>query len=126
METQPETGDTTKSNITILVNVDGNEVTVGAIQTLSITERADSISGTAYRVRLDRLRLGETFSRGFLHAKAQMYPLHILIESSKSELKTKICNVWIKMSETYETAEWVIVDEMSFVAENIEVVAENQ
>ncbi len=119
---------------------------VGAIQTLSINEsrtirqvdevgtdghvdsvpmKSTDISGSCDRVRYDRLRIAEAFSRGFLHASSQVYPFDIVILDKQkrdqgSQISTVIKNVWIKsISYTYSATDWVIVDKMDWEAERI-------
>lgn len=130
------------TNIIIMV---GNQP-VGAVQELRISEKRDvkqidevgtdghvdsvpnksaDITGTCTRVRLDRLRIAEAFSRGFLHVAAQVYPFDIVILDKQkrdqgSQISTVIKNVWITgIDYTYSSDNWVITDTMSWAAENI-------
>jgi len=130
------------TNILIMVG----ETAVGAIQSMQITElrglkqidevgtdgHVDSvpnvstnITGSCQRVRFDRLRIAEAFSRGFVHVASQAYPFDIvIIDKQKSDtglqISTVIKNVWIKSIEyTYQTTDWVISETMQWEAERI-------
>ena len=73
---------------------------IGAVQDLSINESRDvsfisevgtdgqidsaprsstKVSGRCERIRFDRLRVAEAFSRGFVHVKSQRFPFDIVI-----------------------------------------------
>ena len=130
----------------IVVIVAGNPI--GAIQTLEITEDRPSIKmidevgtdghidsapnqSTNYtiscqRIRFDKLRVAEAFSRGFLHVKAQRIPFDIEIHDRFADADegnaviTTIKNVWInKIGYTYSATDWTITDTMGMVAEDI-------
>jgi hypothetical protein len=130
------------TNIIILVN----NTPVGAVQSLAITERrqikmidevgtdghvdsvpnqSTNVTGTCQRIRFDRLRITEAFSRGFVHAKSQQYPFDIVILDKQkrdqgSQISTIIKNVWIgELSYTYQVSDWVITDSMNWEAEDI-------
>jgi hypothetical protein len=130
------------TNIIILVN----NTPVGAVQSLNIKEdraikmidevgtdghvdsvpnQSTNISGSCQRVRFDRLRITEAFSRGFLHASSQVYPFDIVIldkqkRDTGSQISTIIKNVWINsLDYTYSATDWVITDTMGWVAESI-------
>lgn len=130
------------TNIIILVN----DVPVGAVQSLSVNEKrqiamideigtdghidsvpnkSTTISGSCQRIRFDRLRIAEAFSRGFVHAASQVYPFDIVILDKQkrdqgSQISTVIKNVWIGgISYTYEVSNWVITDTMEWEAESI-------
>lgn len=119
---------------------------VGAIQSMSISEKrglkmvdevgtdghidsvpnvSTNISGSCDRVRFDRLRIAEAFSRGFVHVASQVYPFDIVIlDKQKSDtglqVSTVIKNVWIEgIDYTYQTSDWVITDKMTWQAERI-------
>src|ERR1700722_14825280 len=88
------------TNIIIMV---GSQA-VGAIHSMAISEKrgikmidevgtdghidsvpnvSTNITGTCQRVRFDRLRITEAFSRGFLHAASQVYPFDIVVMDKK-------------------------------------------
>ena len=123
------------TNIIILVN----NTAVGAVQQLSIKENrplkmidevgtdghvdsvpvsSTNISGTCQRIRFDRLRITEAFSRGFLHAASQVYPFDIVILDKQkrdqgSQISTVIKNVWIGgLSYAFDAGNWIITDTM--------------
>lgn len=137
-----KTSTSLSTNIVILVN----NTPVGAVQTLQISEsrnikmideigtdghvdsvpnQSTNISGSCDRIRFDRLRITEAFSRGFLHAASQVYPFDIVILDKQkrdqgSQISTVIKNVWIKnLSVTYSASDWVITDRMDWEAETI-------
>jgi len=130
------------TNILIMVN----NTAVGAVQSLSVREnrsirmidevgtdghvdsvpnQSSTVSGSCTRIRFDRLRIAEAFSRGFIHARSQVYPFDIvLIDQQKREsglhVITTIKNVWIESLETnYQATDWVISDSMNWKAETI-------
>lgn len=119
---------------------------VGAVQSIEINEerqvtpidevgtdghidsaptRSTNISGTCRRIRYDRLRIAEAFSRGFLHAKSQRIPFNIDIfdkwnGDNENMIVTTIKNVWItNISYSYAADNWIITDNMSWMAEDI-------
>jgi len=121
---------------------------VGAVQSLSINEtrnvqmidevgtdghidsapnQSTQIEGSCERIRFDRLRITEAFSRGFLHVKSQRIPFDIEIIDqfngaigSGSEVVTIIENVWIKsISYNIQAGNWIISDTMQWTAETI-------
>lgn len=123
-----------------------NNTPVGAIQSITINEKRNikqidevgtdghvdsvpnqstNITGTCQRVRFDRLRIAEAFSRGFIHVSAQAYPFDIVIldrqkRDQGSQISTVIKNVWISgIDYTYQVSDWVITDNMTWEAENI-------
>jgi hypothetical protein len=128
----------------IVIRVGPNPV--GAIQTIEVREertvtpvdevgtdghidsaptRSTNISGTCRRVRYDRLRVAEAFSRGFLHAKSQRIPFNIDIfdkwnGDNENMIVTTIKNVWITgIDYSYAADNWIITDNMSWMAEDI-------
>ena len=128
----------------IVIKVGPN--TVGAIQKLSIDEKrplkmidevgtdghidsvptgSTNISGTCERIRFDRMRISEAFSRGFVHVAAQRIPFDIVIIDNwngdgNSALITTIKNVWIEgISYSFNADQWVITDNMTWQAETI-------
>lgn len=155
MATAPNTGSTLtlpnginktstalSTNIIILVN----NTAVGAVQSLAISERrslkmvdeigsdghvdsvpnqSTNITGTCQRIRFDKLRITEAFSRGFLHVASQVYPFDIVILDKQkrdqgSQISTVIKNVWISgIDYTYQVSDWVITDSMTWEAERI-------
>lgn len=128
----------------IIIKVGPN--TVGAIQKLSIDEARDitmidevgtdgsidsapksstKISGSCERIRFDRMRVAEAFSRGYVHVHAQRIPFDIVVidnwnGDANNALFTTIKNVWIKgISYSYGASDFIITDNMSWVAETI-------
>ncbi len=136
------------TNIIIMVN----NTAVGAIQSMSISEKrgikmidevgtdghidsvpisSTNITGSCQRVRFDRLRITEAFSRGFVHVQSQVYPFDIVILDKQkrdqgSQISTVIKNVWISgIDYTYQANDWVITDTMTWEAETIFSVLNN-
>lgn len=136
------------TNIIIMVN----NTAVGAIQSMAISEKrgikmidevgtdghidsvpnvSTNITGTCQRVRFDRLRITEAFSRGFVHVASQVYPFDIVILDKQkrdqgSQISTVIKNVWISgLDYTYQISDWVITDSMTWEAETIFSVLNN-
>ena len=93
---------------------------VGAVQSLKITEdvNVNHVKITAARVRFDRARIAEAFSRGFIHAASQRFPLQIEIKDAGTI--TSVNNVWVTgLNQSYQTAEWIIVDQFDAECESI-------
>jgi hypothetical protein len=136
------------TNIIIMVN----NTAVGAIQQMTINEKrgikmidevgtdghidsvpnsSSNITGSCQRIRFDRLRITEAFSRGFVHVQSQVYPFDIVILDKQkrdqgSQISTVIKNVWITgIDYTYNATDWVITDTMSWEAETIFSVLNN-
>ncbi len=130
------------TNIIIMVH---NQA-VGAVQSLAISEKrsikmidevgndghidsvpnqSTNITGTCQRIRFDRLRIAEAFSRGFIHVASQVYPFDIMIfdkqkKNTGNQISTVIKNVWISgIDYTYQVSDWVISDSMTWEAEAI-------
>lgn len=99
---------------------------VGAIQSATISESRNEdfpesthVTGKFQRVRFDKQKVAEAFSRGFLHVKSQVYPLQVEIRT-EGHPTTQIQNVWLtSVGYTYHTDQWIIVDEMEWEAELI-------
>lgn len=128
----------------IVIKVGPN--TVGAIQKLSVNEsrsikmidevgtdghidsvpnQSTNITGDCTRVRFDRMKVAEAFSRGFVHAHAQRIGFDIVVIDNwngdgNSALITTIKNVWIKgISYSFNANDFVISDDMQWEAETI-------
>lgn len=137
------TGTSLSTNIIIKVGKN----TIGAIQSLNYSEQRQihkvsevgtdgvidsapqssvNINGSCTRIRFDRLRVAEAFSRGFVHVHAQRYPFDIdIIDTVKGDgnnaIVTTLRNVWISgITTTYTSSDFVISDQMNFEAESIE------
>src|SRR5579885_713588 len=91
----------------------------------SVPTRSTNITGTCNRIRFNKMRIAEAFSRSFVHVKSQRFPFDIVIidnwnGSDNNALITTIKNVWItNISYTYNASDWVITDNMSWQAESI-------
>ena len=139
---QNKTSTSLSTNVIILVN----GTAVGAIQSLSVNESGSiqiidevgsdgaidsvrnssvKISGSCKRIRFDRMRISEAFSRGFLHVAAQAYPFDIVIldrqkSDAGNQISTVIKNVWIEtISYAYTSSDYIIADDMGWKAETI-------
>lgn len=143
-------GTFTSVSTNILITVGPNPV--GAVQELTINEtrpikmidevgtdghidsvphQSTTVKGTCNRIRYDRMRISEAFSRGFIHAKSQRYPFNIVIidttngnalnqADTSQDIITTIQNVWIAdINYTYAANDWVIIDKMQWEAETI-------
>lgn len=144
------TGTSLSTNIIIKVGTE----TIGAIQSLSVTEArsikmidelgtdghidsapnsSTSISGSCTRIRFDRLRIMEAFSRGYSHIHSQRYPFDIEIIdiqnaasdsadplSSPATIVTVLSNVWINnISYTYGANDFIISESFNYECESI-------
>ena len=119
---------------------------IGAVQELSITEdrsiqtidevgtdghidsapnSSTKITGTCKRIRYDRQRITEAFSRGFLHVKSQRVPLTLDIYDkydgdNGNVIITTVSNIWINnIQYSYSASDFILADSMSFTAEDI-------
>lgn len=142
----PNGRDRTGTGLSTFIVIKVGNVAVGAIQTLSVREerqiqmvdevgtdghidsvpvRSTNISGECRRIRFDRLRITEAFSRGFLHVHAQRIPFDIDIHDNQlndgaSSIVTTIRNVWIsQLGYSYNAENFIVMDDMSFQAEAI-------
>lgn len=141
------------TNILITVrSANGVGIPVGAIQSLNITEsraiarineigtdgnidslphQSSEFSGTCSRIRFDRLRGTEAFSRGFLHIQSQAYPFDIVIFDRQklntgSQITTVLRNVWFSnIQYNYQATDWLIIDTMQLVWETMFSVLSN-
>lgn len=136
----------TASSTNIIIKVNGQAV--GAVQNLRINENrpitmvneigtdgsidslptaSTTIGGSCSRIRFDRLRVAEAFSRNFIHPSAQVFPFDIVIydiqngdEDSDTVIATIIKNVWIESIDySYDAGNWIITDNMGWKAEHI-------
>jgi len=144
----------TKTSLSTNIIIKVGTETIGAIQSIQITEergihmvdevgtdghidsvpnRSTNITGSCTRVRFDRLRMAEAFSRGFTHVHAQRYPFDIEIidvqnapslsadpSNDPATIVTVLRNVWIgNLNYTYQANDFVVQDQMQFQAETI-------
>ena len=156
--TYPKTGSTLTANGTnsganitstgvstnILITV--GPVTVGAVQTLSISEQrpikmidevgtdghidscptgSTNITGSIDRIRFDRMRLLEALGRGYVHVAAQRIAFDLVIIDTwygdgDKQLITTIKNVWIKgIDYSAGASDWILQDKANWEAETI-------
>jgi hypothetical protein len=130
----------------IIITVAGN--VVGAIQKFDVFEdrgeikmidevgtdghidsapiRSTNYNGACQRIRFARTRLGEAFSRGWIHLKSQRIPFDIEIHDQFHDadpgnaIITTIKNVWFKrIGYTYAVDNWVITETGDWQAEDI-------
>lgn len=78
------------------------------------------------RVRFDRMRIAEAFSRGFVHVKSQRIPFDIQIHDTfhnsdiNNSIITTLKNCWIeRIGYTFNATDWVITETMAMQAEDI-------
>lgn len=142
----PSGGNKTSTAISTNIVITVGPNPVGSVQTLTVDEareirmvdevgtdghidsvpiRSTNITGTCDRIRFDRMRIAEAFSRSFVHVSAQRFPFDIVIidnwnGSDNNALITTIKNVWIRgISYTYNATDWIITDRMQWEAETI-------
>lgn len=142
----PNGRDSTRTGISTNIVIKVGGTAVGAIQSIQVREqrsiqmvdevgtdghidsvpiKSTDISGECRRTRFDLLRVTEAFSRDFLHVHAQRIPFDIDIYDNwngggSAAIITTIRNVWIQsLSYQYQADNWIIVDDMSFMAEAI-------
>jgi hypothetical protein len=138
--------DRTGTSLSTSIVIKVGSTPVGAIQSINITETrplvmidelgtdghidstpkaATDIAGTCTRIRYDRLRMSEAFSRGYLHVSSQRIPFDIDIYDTSngdgsSAIITTVRNVWIaSIGYQLEAGNFIITDTMSFQAESI-------
>lgn len=146
--TDAEGNNATKSHLStnIIIMVGPNPI--GAIQQLEVTEargqitmvdevgtdghidsaptRSTNYNVTCQRVRFDRMRIAEAFSRGFMHVHAQRIPFDIQIHDRfhdadpANAIITTLKNLWIeRIGYTYSADNWLITENMSLQGETI-------
>jgi len=145
---QNETRVSVSTNIVIKVGPN----TIGAIQKLDVAEarniqmidevgtdghidgvpnKSTDISGGCTRIRFDRMRVAEAFSRGFLHVHSQRVPFDIVIidnwnGAGNLSLVTTIRGVWIEnISYAYGVDNWIVSDDMKWKAQAIQTTLAN-
>lgn len=129
----------------IIILVEGNPI--GAIQSLNTNENrsiqpinevgtdghidsAPSASTTytitCERIRYNRMRVAEAFSRGFVHAKSQRVPFDIEVHDRfhdadpANTIVTTYVNCWItSISYNYQASNFIISDTMNLMCEDI-------
>ena len=144
--TGPQGQDATLTALSPLIVVKVGNNPVGAIQSITITEerqitmvdevgtdghidsapsRSTNISIDCTRIRFDRMRITEAFSRDYLHIHSQRIPFDIEIYDNwqgngNNAIITTIKNVWIgRLNVRYQAENFIIADEMSGQAETI-------
>lgn len=99
---------------------------IGAIQSLTTIKAAatsedgyPSYTLKSFRMRLDKTKIAEIFSREYVHVAAQKYPVQIAMIVDKKEVQ-RIHNVWFtSVGYTYTSGDWAIVEESVLEAEKI-------
>ena len=142
----------THLSTSIILKVSGN--TVGALQSVNINESRNihmiseigtdghidsapqssvEIGGRIQRVRYDRMRLFEAFSRGFIHLHSQRIPFDIEIHDifhdadASNAIITTLKNVWFKsLSFDYTVSDYVIQENTDFVCERVYSIINNK
>lgn len=140
------TSNKTSTSLSTNIIIQVGSTPVGAIQSIGITESrtikqiyevgtdgsvdsspqsSSTFSINCTRIRFDKLRIAQAFSRGFVHVQSQRYPFDIVIIDNQSEdpsnqIVTTIKNCWInQISYTYSATDWVISESMNCNAETI-------
>src|SRR5574337_1440758 len=110
-------------SISIIITAGDNQP-VGACESITIKEKRSenqvtSIALEIPRMRLDRTKLDDLFSRGYFHVMSQIYPLHISILEDKIET-VHIHNVWLTgIGVSFSTDEWIVAEGVELEAESI-------
>jgi hypothetical protein len=136
-----KTSTSLSTNMLVLVN----DIPIGAIQELSVTESrgitmiqelgtdgfvdsvptsSTKISGSCRRIRYDALRVTEAMGRSFIHLASQVYPFDfVIIDRNRrggNKISTVIKNVWLtNIQYSYTVNEWIITDNIQWEAEAI-------
>lgn len=107
---------------TIKIQVFFNDILIGNIKRISLLEKPVDLDGEKLYVShmlLDRMRIGEIFSRSFIHVKSQKHPLQIVIKEDDVETG-RVQNAWLTaIKNTYMTDTWVVMEEMEIEAEKV-------
>jgi len=92
----------------------------------SVPSQSTNITGSCQRTRFNNLRMAAAFSRGYVHVHSQRIPFDIDIidifagSDPGTHITTTIKNVWIsKISYTFRSDDFVIVEDMDWEAEAI-------
>lgn len=143
---RPDGNDATFTQLSTNIVIRVGATAIGAIQNIDFTEqrtitmidevgtdghidssptKSTDITGTCNRIRFDRVRMTEAFSRGFLHVHAQRIPFDIDIYDiangdGSTAIITTVKNVWIgTISFSLQANNWLITERMDFQAEGI-------
>lgn len=143
---EPQGANKTSTSLSTNIIIKVGTIAVGAIQTIGITEArpvrtipevgtdgfidsapnaSTNITVNCTRIRFDRLRIAQAFSRGFIHATAQRYPFDIEIYDQQSlatteQIVTTVKNCWItNINYSYSATDWIISETMNCQAETI-------
>lgn len=118
-----------------LIKIKLGDKIVGAVQSITVSEFSpvnitssrgietvphpySHITAKVSRLRFDKLRVSEAFSRGYFAVQTQVCPFDIIIDNDKTEATVK--NVWITdCKNTYHTADWVIAEGIDLEAEYV-------
>ena len=128
----------------IIIKIGPNAV--GAVQKLSVSEQrplrmidevgtdghidgaptaSTNITGDCTRIRFDRMKIAEAFSRSFVHVHAQRFPFDIVIIDNwlgdgNSSIITTIHDVLIEsIGYSYDASNYIISDDMRWQAQRI-------
>jgi hypothetical protein len=91
----------------------------------SVPSGSSTFTVNATRIRFDKLRIAQAFSRGFVHVQSQRYPFDILIIDNQSQdpsnqIITTLKNCWIQsISYAYSSDNWIISETMNCQVETI-------
>jgi hypothetical protein len=142
----PNGQDRTGTSLSTMIVIRVGNNPVGAIQNIRITEertitmvdevgtdghidsaptRSSNFSFECRRVRYDRMRITEAFSRDFLHVHSQRIPFDIDIYDEwngdgSNAIVTTMKNIWISnLNYDYQVDNWIVFDSMSGMAETM-------
>lgn len=92
----------------------------------SVPSQSTNITGSCQRTRFNNLRMAAAFGRGYIHVHSQRIPFDIDIIDTfagideGTHITTTLKNVWMsKISVTYRSDDFVIVEDMDWEAEAI-------
>jgi len=133
----PKCATALSTNTRILILSPDKKTYLGAVQSLNITKKRNvdinnntfgpiRIKGKIVRARFNGNTLQEIFDKQIMHTNAQKQPFDIWVidkipfQNEDKVMRTELHNCWVtKLNTTYKADDFVIADEMDFIAEKV-------
>lgn len=101
---------------------------IGAMRAFTLTKKYgtsedgyqwENVKLEGSRMRLDRLKVADVFSRSFINVAAQKYPVQIVVMEDDQEVQ-KIHNAWFSsIGYSYTSGDWIILESFMIEAEKV-------
>jgi hypothetical protein len=108
---------TPRTDLSVNVKIKVNGVIIGAIQSFTIKESKDSVTGECGRIRFDKQRISEVFT-GKLHVCGHPAVFDIEVSDPLQVTIFKNCSIE-EMTYTYHSDDWIITEWIKFKAESV-------